>query len=196
MFGLRTLRRLKRRLFPKKTAPSPPSSPPTPVDPHTPTAAEDETVPQEVVALGEGCTPMSLPSLKVLLGASGEPRVINHWATWCAPCVEELPLLVELSARVPVVGVSWDLFEGGGVEVVAARVERFSGAHGLGYPSALVVAEPSAFFAAFGMTFEQIPQTWVLDRKGQIVHRVNGILSARDVEEIGAAVEAARKSEV
>lgn len=43
-----------------------------------------------------------LPSLK------GEPVLINLWATWCAPCVKELPLLDQLAGKVKVVTVSQD----------------------------------------------------------------------------------------
>ena len=48
----------------------------------------------------------------------GEPVLVNFWASWCAPCREEMPLLVDLAERadVPVVGVSLDRFEDKAVE--------------------------------------------------------------------------------
>ena len=45
---------------------------------------------------------LALPSLV------GEPVLINLWATWCAPCIKELPLLDRLAGRVKVVTVSQD----------------------------------------------------------------------------------------
>ena len=45
---------------------------------------------------------LALPSLK------GQPVLINLWATWCAPCIKELPLLDALAGKVKVVTVSQD----------------------------------------------------------------------------------------
>ena len=35
----------------------------------------------------------------LLTSAKGKPRLINFWATWCTPCVEEFPLLVKAARR-------------------------------------------------------------------------------------------------
>ena len=41
------------------------------------------------------------------------PMVVNHWATWCESCLKEKDMVRDLSERitVPMVGVSWDVFE-------------------------------------------------------------------------------------
>ena len=41
-----------------------------------------------------GCVPAGLEETRALLQPSGKSLVINHWATWCEPCVDELPRLV------------------------------------------------------------------------------------------------------
>ena len=50
-----------------------------------------------------GCVPAGLEEARALLRPSGRSLVINHWATWCEPCVDELPRLVR-AAAVLVVG--------------------------------------------------------------------------------------------
>lgn len=44
-----------------------------------------------------------------LASLKGRPVLVNLWATWCAPCVAELPALDRLAARVRVVTVSQDM---------------------------------------------------------------------------------------
>ena len=62
-----------------------------------------------------GCVPVSVTGLKHVLTPQGKPIIVNHWATWCDPCVDELPRLVRAAAGVAdigeFVGVSWDLFD-------------------------------------------------------------------------------------
>ena len=59
------------------------------------------------------------------------PRLllVNHWATWCEGCVEELPLLVDLykkwSEHVDFVGVSWEAFQGDSGVSVLREVHGF-----------------------------------------------------------------------
>ncbi|MFB0610869.1 TlpA family protein disulfide reductase [Aurantiacibacter poecillastricola] len=70
-----------------------------------------ETVPEVTVVNPEG--------EELILSEVGEPMLLNLWATWCAPCVVEMPLLDELAAdldgQVRVVTVSEDMR---GAEVV------------------------------------------------------------------------------
>lgn len=60
-------------------------------------------------------TPIQTPSEPTNLGAlEGELIVLNFWATWCAPCIKELPSLDRLQSRLG----------GSGLKVVAVSVDR------------------------------------------------------------------------
>ncbi len=134
---------------------------------------------------------MSSDALRGLLGQAA-PRIVNHWATWCDPCIEELPLLEALHVRTgAVLGVSWDRFEdAASAAAVAQKVAAFSAGQGITYPSILVTDPPERFFAALDVTWERIPQTWLLDRSGAVVHRVEGVLAQETIDDLVRRLEA------
>jgi len=124
----------------------------------------------------------------------GEVRLVNHWATWCEGCLEELDLLVELraalSSDVKFLGISWEGFEGGmlGQDLID-EVRSHSRLHGLSWNSLLVEAPPPEFFDRLGMECQTIPQVWLVDAKGTVVHRVERVLQPEDVQELHTLVE-------
>jgi len=93
----------------------------------------------------------------------GQILVLNFWATWCAPCVEEMPSLTKLQQRlkdkgVTVVGVS--------VDVDADGYHRFLRDHKIDF---LTVRDPDQKANNLYGTFK-FPETYIIDRKG-IVRR-------------------------
>jgi len=156
-----------------------------------PAPSPEPAAPATTVA---GCDVGGIDAVQVILGPTGAVRVINHWATWCDPCVEELPLLAslhqKLSKQADFHGISWDLFEGGRPRAVAEKVAAFAREHGIAYPSLLVDADPGAFFSALELDFQKIPQTWVISAGGDILHRVEGIVDEAAAEEIVRVVSA------
>lgn len=113
---------------------------------------------------------------------SGEPRLINVFASWCAPCITEAPLLLQL--------------KGAGVRIDGIAV-RDTG------------PDMAAFLARNGDAFERIgsdtdsrvqlslgsagvPESFVIDGRGRIVLQHVGAIEAGDVAKIVAAVRAAR----
>ena len=115
----------------------------------------------------------------------GAPTVVNFWASWCAPCVEEHPLLVGLAKRtnVAIVGVNYK------DQPEAAR--RFLAR--LGNPFVAVGADPNGR-AAIEWGVYGMPETFVVDGRGVIVAKHVGPISAESLEQrIVPAIEAARE---
>ncbi len=144
-----------------------------------------------------GCVPVGVPGLLAAVKPTGRPLVINHWATWCDPCVDELPRLVRAAAgagdTADFIGVSWDLFDHpGDPKKVAKAVAQFADSAGVGYASVLFTGQPAELFAALNLDFELIPQTLVLAADGRVVLHHKGILTDADVNPLLAAVKAAR----
>ncbi len=140
------------------------------------------------------CYPADLAAVRALMTPAGRPRIVNHWATWCHPCVDELPRLVklanELGDSADVVGVSWDRFENPGApEDVAAEVAAFAGRHGVPYPSAVFTGDPDELFDGLGLTFRFIPQTLVLAADGSILRRIEGVVTEADVRDLVSRLE-------
>ena len=173
---------------PKAEAPAPPP----PVPPGDTAAARPAAK-----RPAEGCAPVDVAGLLAALVPAGRPLVVNHWATWCDPCVEELPRLVRaaagLGAEAEFLGVSWDLFDHPAKPATAAKkVAKFADGMGVGYPSVLFTGEPEALFRACGLDHELIPQTLVLAPDGRVVWHHTGMLTDDDVFPLVAAARAAK----
>ena len=107
----------------------------------------------------------------------GRPLVINFWATWCAPCVREMPMLdrfrKEHAARGwEVVGIAADK---------KASVAEFVVRLGIGFPIALAGAEGIALSRRLGNDMGGLPFTVVTDREGSIRARKIGEIKPEDL---------------
>ncbi len=104
------------------------------------------------------------------LGAfKGRPLLVNLWATWCPPCVAELPSLSALahtlfSEGMVVLPISSDR---GGAEAV----EAFYTAHEI-HDLPVLLDHDAALMHAFGA--RGLPSTYVIDREGNIVGMEEG----------------------
>jgi len=97
----------------------------------------------------------------------GKIVVVNFWATWCPPCIEELPSLKRLHARLQplggmVLGVSVDEDEG--------AYNRFLTEHSVSFPT---YRDPSRTIArAYGT--EKYPETYIIGRDGKLLRKIVG----------------------
>lgn len=172
-------------------APRPAAAAPEPVS-ETRAAPSDAVSSRRVAA----ASLTNINGLQAALKACERLTVVNHWATWCIPCIEEFGHLKSLHARmegrVDFLGVSWDLFDPRGDEDdIREHVENFGTGQALPWKS-LVLDESVAaetFFQSFDLAFHQIPQTWVVKAGGAVVHRVDGVVAADDVDGLVALLE-------
>lgn len=106
----------------------------------------------------------------------GKVVVIDFWATWCGPCLAEIPGYVELQKKyagegVAIVGISLDQQ---GPEVVKEFIAR----SGVNYQ--IVMGDDTVADAFGGVT--AIPTTFIIDRTGTIRDRKSGAESTEDFE--------------
>ena len=175
-------------------------APPTPPRAAAPVVSESQPVDDEprLAQHLDACDVVDLDGLKQVLGAGAGVRVVNHWATWCIPCIEEFDQLKQLFERLPsgatFQGISWDLFDPRGDEDdIAEHVVNFATGHSLPWDTVLIGedVDPETFFKAFAITNQTVPQTWVVDASGAVVHRVEGVLEAAQVTDVLDAVRVA-----
>ena len=177
----------------------PPTAPMAPVRVATPVKPEPVKPQTDKAAIGpvrptEGCVPVDISGLRAAISPGDRPLIVNHWATWCDPCVDELPRLVRAAAGLgntaEFIGVSWDLFDHPGKpEKIAAKVASFAASSGVGFASVLFTGTPAELFAACGLDVELVPQTLVLATDGRVLWHKKGILTDDDVFPLIAAAK-------
>jgi len=110
----------------------------------------------------------------------GKVLVCNFWATWCAPCREEIPLLIAAQGKygprgVEIVGIAIDN---------AVKVRQFSASFNISYPVLLADAGGLDLMRQLGNSSGGLPYTVIADRRGALVHRKLGALKAGELDQM------------
>jgi thiol-disulfide isomerase/thioredoxin len=108
----------------------------------------------------------------------GKVLVCNFWATWCAPCREEIPMLVAARGK----------YASRGAEIVGiaidngAKVRQFSASFHITYPVLLAEVNGLDLMRQLGNNGGGLPYTVIADRKGTLVHRKLGALKPGELD--------------
>ena len=110
----------------------------------------------------------------------GDVVVLNFWATWCQPCVKELPLLSKIQRDyaiegVRVIGVSAD------ETAQADQVIEFARKRKVIFP--VLLGATTEHMKTLGLG-EALPATAILNREGEIVARFRGVIEKGDLEPV------------
>lgn len=117
-------------------------------------------------------------SLIPLRRFKGKPLILNFWATWCPPCIEELPLLDAFYSQHT--AKSWQVL---GVAVDKREaVLRFLDKMPLKFPVVLGGAQGVGLSRELGNATGSLPFTVVLNADGVIIHRKMGVLGATELD--------------
>ena len=145
----------------------------------TPTVARTDA---PVGATAEPLLAMTLPDLagnaQSLAQWRGKVIVVNFWATWCPPCLKEIPDFAAVSRRYVDAPVQ---FVGIGIDS-AANIAAFQEAHEVPYPLLIGSSQTLQTAAALAETSQALPLTFILNRSGSI-HRIRlGTLNQDELE--------------
>lgn len=128
----------------------------------------------------------------VMAQQRGRPLLLNFWATWCPPCLAEMPLLdrfhqANRGAGWQVVGLALD---------AQAMVQRFLAERPVGFPVGLAGVDGIALARSLGNAGGQLPFTVVFGSDGRVHERKLGVVTPDDlsrwVANLGRAATAGR----
>jgi thiol-disulfide isomerase/thioredoxin len=140
--------------------------------------------PAQPPATAAGLMQAALPDLtgqaQPLSQWKGSVLVVNFWATWCAPCREEIPALIQVQDKLgpkglQIVGIAIDQAE---------RVKPYAAQMGINYPILVGELDAMDLVQQAGNQLGGLPFTVILDRSGKPVRSELGGLNQEKLERI------------
>jgi thiol-disulfide isomerase/thioredoxin len=113
----------------------------------------------------------------------GKPLIVNFWATWCPPCLAEMPVFSRLQEKhrtVQFVGIAID---------TPQNVQAFATAQPVSYPLLLGSEGAMALLGELGNDRNGLPFTLAIDAAGQARHIKLGGLSEAEAEGLIASLK-------
>lgn len=148
------------------------------------TAATEQTTVAAAQLVADSYPSFSLPDLAgiphQLAEWDGSHRILNFWATWCAPCRREIPILKAFqekhgSDRFQVIGIAVDFAE---------DVERYSKEAEFNYPILVGQEDAMAVAESSGIQFMALPFTMFIAADGEYLNAFMGELHAPQLERV------------
>ncbi len=108
----------------------------------------------------------------------GKILIVNFWATWCPPCLEEMPLLIEFQGQyssrgVQVVGVAVDNLQ---------QVKDFMDVYGINFPVLVGSDDAIALAQRMGNRISSLPYTAIFDKDGRTLYAQPGKITRETLE--------------
>ena len=129
------------------------------------------------VDVGDRAPDFTLPALTrgslSLHGFSRQVVVLNFWATWCPPCVEETPGLEKFAEQMRLQGVT---VMGVSVDQDGQALQTFAAEQHLSFP---ILRDPDRSIAHRYGTF-QFPETYIIDQDGRVAEKLIGPMDWQD----------------
>ena len=152
--------------YSKKTAPSP--------------AATNGILPGAAMAVSQASFYDLQEKVQPLAQWQGKVMVVNFWATWCPPCIAEIPEFIKIQKQYGKQGVQ---FIGIAIDQ-KSKVQAFATETGMNYPVLLGDLAGIDLARRIGNAQGGLPYTVIVDRKGNIVTTQLGTLSTEKLEGI------------
>ena len=152
--------------YSQKTAPSP--------------AAKSSIQPGAAAAVAQASFYDLQEKVQPLAQWQGKVMVVNFWATWCPPCLAEIPEFIQLQKQYGKQGVQ---FIGIAIDQ-KSKVQAYAQEVGMNYPVLLGDLAGIDFARRIGNAQGGLPYTVILDRSGKIVTTQLGALSHEKLEGI------------
>ncbi len=139
----------------------------------------------EALAPGQALPSLSLPGPdgQVVPAETwkGQILVVNFWASWCRPCMDELPMLEQMDQRL----------RGSGARVLAVNIDR-KPSTALGVARRLDLTLPVLMDTDNAVVSQcdpaSLPVTWVIGADGKVVKRIDGALDEAALTALEAEV--------